>query len=76
MCIRDSIISSVDKNLIKSVNVFDVYEGENIPSDKKSIALNVNIQSSDKALKENDLDNISNLIISEVEKRSGAKIRS
>ena len=27
-------------------------------------------------LKENDLDNISNLIISEVEKRSGAKIRS
>ena len=76
MCIRDSIISSVDKNLIKSVNVFDVYEGENIPLDKKSIALNVNIQSSDKALKENDLDNISNLIISEVEKRSGAKIRS
>ena len=71
-----NIISSVDKNLIKSVNVFDVYEGENIPSDKKSIALNVNIQSSDKALKENDLDNISNLIISEVEKRSGAKIRS
>ena len=66
----------MDKNLIKSVNVFDVYEGENIPSDKKSIALNVNIQSSDKALKENDLDNISNLIISEVEKRSGAKIRS
>ncbi len=71
-----NIISSVDKNLIKSVNVFDVYEGENIPQDKKSIALNVNIQSSDKALKENDLDNISNLIISEVEKRSGAKIRS
>ena len=71
-----NIISSVDKNLIKSVNVFDVYEGENIPSDKKSIALNVNIQSSDKALKEIDLDNLSNLIISEVEKRSGAKIRS
>ena len=34
------------------------------------------IQSSDKALKEIDLDNLSNLIISEVEKRSGAKIRS
>ena len=71
-----NIISSVDKNLIKSVNVFDVYEGENIPSGKKSIAINVNLQSLDKALNEKDLDHISNLIISEVEKKSGAKIRS
>ena len=71
-----NIISSVDTNLIKSVNIFDVYVGENIPPDKKSIAINVNLQSSDKALNENDLDKISNLIISEVEKKSGAKIRS
>ena len=71
------LLGNLEKNSTTiSVNVFDVYEEENIPSDKKSIALNVNIQSSDKALKENDLDNISNLIISEVEKRSGAKIRS
>ena len=71
-----NIISSVDTNLIKSVNIFDVYVGENIPPDKKSIAINVNLQSSDKALNEKDLDKISNLIISEVEKKSGAKIRS
>ena len=38
-------ISSIDKSLIKSVKIFDVYEGENIPKDKKSIALNVTIQS-------------------------------
>ena len=49
------IITSIDKNLIKSVKVFDVYEGENIPSNKKSIALNVTIQSSDKTLDDNDL---------------------
>ena len=71
-----NIISSVDTNFIKSVNIFDVYVGENIPPDKKSIAINVNLQSSDKALNEKDLDKISNLIISEVEKKSGAKIRS
>ena len=71
-----NIISSVDTNLIKSVNIFDVYVGENIPPDKKSIAINVNLQSLDKALNEKDLDKISNLIISEVEKKSGAKIRS
>ncbi len=71
-----NIILSVDENIIKSVNVFDVYEGGNIPSDKKSIAINVILQSSDKALDDKDLDYINNLIISEVEKQSGAKIRS
>jgi len=70
------IITSINKNLIKSVKVFDVYEGENIPSDKKSIALNVTIQSSEKTLDDSDLEKINSLIISTVENRSGAKIRS
>jgi len=70
------IITSIDKGLIRSVKVFDIYEGENIPSDKKSIALNVTIQSSEKTLDENDLEKINNLIISTVEKTFGAKIRS
>ena len=71
-----NIISEIDKNLIKSVKVFDVYEGEKIPNGKKSIALNVTIQSSEKTLKDEDLEKINNLIISTVESKSGAKIRS
>mgnify|MGYP001208207489 FL=1 len=71
-----NIISEVDKNLIRSVKVFDVYEGENIPDDKKSIALNVTIQSSEKTLNDEDLEKINQLIISTVESKSGAKIRS
>jgi phenylalanyl-tRNA synthetase beta chain len=70
------IISNVDQNLIKAVKVFDVYQGENIPEDKKSIALNVIIQSSDKTLTDEDLDKINQLIISTVETKTGAKIRS
>ena len=70
------IISSVDTELIRSVKIFDVYEGENIPSHQKSVALNVTIQSSKKTLNENDLEKINNLIISTVESKSGAKIRS
>ena len=71
-----NIISGIDKNLIRSVKVFDVYEGEKIPNNKKSIALNVTIQSSEKTLKDDDLDKINKLIISTVESKSGAKIRS
>ena len=70
------IISNVDKELIKSVKVFDVYEGTNIPENKKSIALNVTIQSLEKTLNEEDLNKINHLIISAVETKTDAKIRS
>ena len=70
------IIKLTDKELIKSVKVFDVYEGENIPLEKKSIALNVTIQSSKKTLNDSDLESINNLIIKTVENKTGAKIRS
>ena len=69
-------ISSVDQNLISNIKVFDVYEGENIPENKKSIAISVTIQSFEKALNDNDLENINNLIIKTVEDKTGAKIRS
>ena len=62
--------------MIKSVKVFDVYEGKNIPDNKKSIALNVTIQSSEKTLNEDDLNKINQTIISTVESKIDAKIRS
>ena len=43
---------------------------------KKSIALNVTIQSLEKTLNEDDLNKINQLIISTVESKTGAKIRS
>jgi len=70
------IIKNVDKDLIKSVKVFDVYEGNNIDEGKKSIALNVTIQSLEKTLNEEDLNKINQLIVSTVESKTDAKIRS
>jgi phenylalanyl-tRNA synthetase beta chain len=70
------VIYNVDKKLIKEVKIFDVYQGENIPEDKKSIAINVSIQSNEKTLKEQDLDLLNKSIIELVEKKTGAKIRS
>ena len=70
------IISNVDRSLIKNVKIFDVYQGENIPPDKKSIALKVTIQSDFKTLNEKDLNEISLKIISNVEEKASAKLRS
>ena len=69
-------IKKTDKSLIKKIKIFDVYEGENIPSDKKSIALKVTIQSDEKTLNDNELKDISNRIIKSVEEHTGAQLRS
>ena len=69
-------ISSVDQKLISNIKVFDVYEGENIPENQKSIAISVTIQSNEKTLNDNDLEKINKLIIETVENKTGAKIRS
>ena len=57
-------------------DAIELDQGENIPENKKSIALNVIIQSSEKTLTDEDLDRINQLIISTVETKTGAKIRS
>ncbi len=69
-------IASVDQNLISNIRVFDVYVGDNIPKNQKSIAISVTIQSTEKTLNDNDLENINKLIIETVENKTGAKIRS
>ena len=71
-----NVVSNVDKNLISNIKVFDVYEGDNIPENQKSIAISVTIQSQEKTLKDADLDQINKSIIETVENKTGAKIRS
>jgi phenylalanyl-tRNA synthetase beta chain len=72
----EKIIRAVDDNIIKNVFTFDVYEGENISKDKKSVAINVTLQAADKTLSEKDLDEISKKIIDTVSTKTGATIRS
>ena len=69
-------VSNVDQNLITNIKIFDVYEGENIPENQKSIAISVSIQSFEKTLNDSDLEKINKLIIETVENKTGAKIRS
>ena len=72
-------LNKIIKNLdikIKTVNIFDVFQGGNLPIDKKSIAINVLLQANDKTLSDNDLNQISEKIIKEVENKTGGNIRS
>ena len=72
----EKIIRDIDGSIIQNVTTFDVYEGENIPKDKKSVAISVTLQAEDKTLNEEDLDQISRKIIDVVKEKTGATIRS
>ena len=70
------MVKNVDKELIKSVKIFDIYQGENIEAGKKSIAFNVTFEPKDKTLKEEDIEQVSKKIISIVQSTIDAKLRS
>ena len=69
-----SLIRKTDQ-IIKSVNVFDLYEGEKIELDKKSIAIKVLFEPTDKTLNDKEIDELSDKIISAA-KSLGGSLRS
>jgi len=70
------LIKKIDSETIKKVITFDVFEGQNIPEGKKSVAINITLQASDKTLTEKNIEEISQKIVETVNEKTGATIRS
>ena len=71
-----SLVKNIDRELIKVVKIFDIYQGDNIEVGKKSIAFTVTLEPKNKTLSENDIEQISKKIVSSVQELTGATIRS
>lgn len=69
------IANETEKKLLKDVYLFDVYEGKNLPSDKKSYAVSFILQDMTKTLTDTQIDAIMNKLIKNFEEKLGAKIR-
>ena len=65
-----------DKALIRDVVVFDVFEGNHVGEGKKSIAIEVTLQPSDRTLTDEEIDKVSAGIIAAVTKTSGGVLRT
>ena len=48
-------IQKADKDLVTDVNLFDVYEGDNLANGKKSLAFSVTMQAMDRTLKDEEI---------------------
>lgn len=64
-----------EKNLISDVTLFDVYEGQGVPEDQKSVAIDVMLQPRQKTLTDEDIDAVAKKIIANVEKATGGTLR-
>ena len=64
-----------EKKLLKSVRLFDVYEGEHLEAGKKSYAVNFILQDESKTMSDKQTDAVMNKIIANLEKQLGAKLR-
>ena len=71
-----NLVKRIDKELIKNVKIFDVYQGDNIESGKKSVAFTVTLEPKEKTLSDNEIEEVSKKIISTVEETTGATLRS
>src|SRR5215203_1735174 len=65
-----------ERQLISGIEIFDIYEGAGIETDKKSVAIAVTLQPTEKTLTEAEIDAVSAKIVAEVAKRTGAALRS
>jgi phenylalanyl-tRNA synthetase beta chain len=69
------IAIKTDKKLLKEVNVFDVYQGDKLPSGKKSYALSFILQDTEKTLTDKAIDALMQKLIYNLDKEAGAEIR-
>ena len=64
------------KGLMESFNVFDIYTGESIGKDKKSVAFSMVFRAQDRTLVEDEVNEIVNKVIADLETELDAHLRS
>lgn len=68
-------LKNIHPGLIEDINVFDVYKGKEIGTDKKSIAITVKLQPTDRTLSEAEISKISEEITTTVSTKFNATLR-
>jgi phenylalanyl-tRNA synthetase beta chain len=70
-----TVAKQTEKQLLKAVNLFDVYQGENLPKGKKSYAVSFIIQDENKTLTDKQIDKIMSKLQANFEKQLNAELR-
>jgi phenylalanyl-tRNA synthetase beta chain len=69
-CVRDTAPA-----VVKDIQLFDVYTGDNIDSSRKSLALSLILQESSHTLTESEVEEASSVVLAALAERLSAKLR-
>ena len=64
-----------ERHLLKKVELFDVYEGNNLPAGKKSYAVNFTLQDDNKTMSDIQIDKVMQNITNNLKNKLGAELR-
>jgi phenylalanyl-tRNA synthetase beta chain len=70
-----NLARQTEKSLLKDINLFDVYQGKNLPEGKKSYAVSFTIQDNTKTLTDVQIDKIMSKLQKNLETELGASLR-
>ena len=71
----NSLAKQTETILLKSVNLFDVYEGDKLPENKKSYALSFILEDNENTLTDSQIDGVMDKLINAFEQNLGAEVR-
>ena len=71
----EQIARQTEKKLLQRVELFDVYEGRNLPEGKKSYAVNFILQDTEKTMNDKQIDAIMQKLIAQLTAKLGAQLR-
>ncbi|WP_400192190.1 phenylalanine--tRNA ligase subunit beta [Hymenobacter sp. B81] len=69
------IAVKAEKKLLREVNVFDVYQGDNLGAGKKSYSLSFQLQDPERTLTDQAIDQVMQKLMTQFEQQAGAVIR-
>ena len=72
----EKIARKTEQQLLKEMNVFDVYEGDKMAAGKKSYAISFVLQNTDKTLTDEEIEGTMSKLLKQFEKELGATLRA
>ena len=69
------IAKRAGKDLVESVDIFDLYEGKQIDPDEKALAVRINYRSRERTLTDDEVNRVHDEIVGEIRRQTGGRLR-
>jgi phenylalanyl-tRNA synthetase beta chain len=73
--VLDTAEASIDQKILRGVRLFDLYQGDNLKEDEKSLAFGIFLQHDERTLTDDEVEAVIVQVVENLEQQHGAKLR-